>query len=139
MALFETMSTRVARNGKMPSTATHQAIMTAQAMEATAATAMYTASFLPEFTLVSMFSPRRKYALHSLYGNRARKKFPTNPPMLPGLKVPKKSPIRFPIAAPQAPAGPNRSPKTTGNTFAGLSSTAPGMMGKPLNGIKTAA
>jgi hypothetical protein len=113
--------------------------MTAQAIEATAATAMYTASFLPELTFCSTFSSRRKYAPHILYGRRARKKFPTNPPMLPGLRVPKKSPIKFPIAAPQAPAGPNSSPKITGNTFAGRISTAPGMMGNPLKGIRTAA
>jgi hypothetical protein len=69
-----------------------------------------------------MFSSRQKKTLHILYGSRARKKFPTKPPTLPSVRVPKKSPIRFPIAAPQAPAGPNRSPKTIGNAFAGRSS-----------------
>jgi hypothetical protein len=86
-----------------------------------------------------MFSPLRKYAPHILYGNRARKKFPTNPPMLPKLKVPKKSPMRFPIAAPQAPAGPNKRPKTTGKALAGRISMNPGTRGMPLNGIRSAA
>jgi len=86
-----------------------------------------------------MFSPRRKNEPHILYGRKPRKKLPTNPAMLPGPKVPKKSPIRFPIAAPHAPAGPNSSPKTNGNTFAGRTSVNPGISGMPLNGIKTAA
>jgi hypothetical protein len=59
--------------------------------------------------------------------------------MLPGLRVPKKSPIRFPIADPHAPAGPNRSPKTTGNALAGRISMKPGTRGMPLSGMRTAA
>ncbi len=98
-----------------------------------------TASFLPEFTFGSMFSPRLKNDPQSLYGKKPKKKLPIKPAMLPIPKVPKKSPIRFPIAAPQAPAGPKRSPKTNGKTLAGLTSVKPGMMVNPLNGMRTAA
>src|SRR5262245_39839112 len=52
---------------------------------------------------------------------------------------PKNSPIKFPIAAPQAPAGPNSSEHTTGTALAGRSSVTPGMRGRTLNGIKIAA
>jgi hypothetical protein len=74
-----------------------------------------------------------------LYGRKPRKKLPIKPPMLPSPKVPKKSLIRFPIAAPQAPAGPKRSPKTKGNTFAGLRLVKPGMITKLWVGIRIAA
>ncbi len=40
-----------------------------------------------------------------------RKKLPIKPPMLPMPKVPKKSLIRLPIAAPHAPAGPEQQPE----------------------------
>jgi hypothetical protein len=56
-------------------------------------------------------------------------KFPTNPKTDPTDKVPKKSPPRLPIAEPQAPAGPNRSPNSTGSRDAGLISVTPGIMG----------
>src|SRR6185295_4290984 len=56
-----------------------------------------------------------------------------------GLKVPKKSPTRFPIADPQAPAGPNSMEQTIGTAFAGRISVTPGIRGKSLNGIRIAA
>src|SRR5712671_6814343 len=52
---------------------------------------------------------------------------------------PKKSPMTFPMAAPHAPAGPNRNEQTTGTALAGRNSVTPGMIGRTLNGIRIAA
>lgn len=73
---------------------------------------------------------------HNLYGRYARKKLPIKPKTEPILKVPKKSPIRLPIAVPHAPAGPKRSPNSTGNILAGRISVKPGIKGMDLKGIR---
>src|SRR5258708_16957818 len=61
------------------------------------------------------------------------------PKKSPGPIPPKKSPITFPIAAPQAAAGPNRNEQMTGTALAGRSSVTPGMIGSTLKGIRMAA
>ena len=63
-----------------------------------------------------------------------------NPKRLPRVSVPKKSPIKFPNAAPHAAAGPNSSANTMGIAFAGRTSVTPGTtIAIALNGISTAA
>jgi hypothetical protein len=54
--------------------------------------------------------------------------------MDPILSVPKKSPTRLPMADPQAPAGPNKSPNITGNSVAGRISVTPGIIGMDFEG-----
>ncbi len=77
---------------------------------------------------------------HRVYGTRPRRKLPAKPKADPGLKVPPmRSPIRFPMAMPQAAAGPNSRLKAGGRARAGRSSVNPGISGIGLNGIRTAA
>ncbi len=62
------------------------------------------------------------------------------PKIVPGPRVPKKSPMVLPIAEPHAAAGPNINEQITGITLAGLTSVKPGISGIAiLNGMRIAA
>ena len=71
----------------------------------------------------------------NLYGTYAIRKLPIKPKKLPGpIMPPHISPITFPMPAPHAAAGPNKSEQVKGMTVPGLISLKPGMIGAILKG-----
>jgi hypothetical protein len=66
-------------------------------------------------------------------------KFETKPPTAPGLRVPKKSPIRLPIAAPHAPAGTEHQPQRDRQDAGNTERDVPWNDGNALEWISTAA
>ena len=133
------MIPQMTANGKMLSISSPHAMISAHTMLERRTMRVNSNTCLPE--AVPKSSPHENQPIFPLilYPTSPKKKLPTNPKRLAIVRVPKKSPIILPKAAPHAPAGPKRRPNTTGTTVAGRTSVKPGIMGMPLNGMSMAA